>query len=1003
MNLIRHRDRNLAHGLTAVGILAALAVGVPVALIRLGRALLDNANPFHGATPPWTWHTTDIGRVFGRALDSETILTTISRLGLVLAWTALAVVLVSVVGEVRSLRRHGVPLPHRVGFGWSQAIARRLAAGLLALSTVLPAHHASAAPLTTRTVVTQTVTASAPAVSVPVVAPQSAWTSHTVGKGDSLYGIAGRLAGGDPVRAREIAQQILDRNLGCTMNDGHTFTTPGIINTGWQLDTPSPTAADTYVVVEGDNYWDIARHHHNQATTPTDDDIATETATLMEANVEQLGGRSPASMLYPGDILTIPNHDLQPPFVEPPTVEVQVAPTVTPMPTTSPTTLPPPATTPPPVTTTKPLSTTFTTQASNTTVTPQPSTEASDRRIEQVDTTAPNPWRNLAIASLFATGITATIIRLRRRRLAQRKPGHRLTTATATVAATETVMRAEAKPDRITALHHLLAGLPGHGKLDGQQPLIRAVQHNDDGVELLWNEPQARPPKPWATTDGGWSWRTPWPTNPPAAVRVAPILPALVPLGKRPDGSELLLDLEAAGSLTIEGTPEHTTAFIRQLVLSLAASPLADNLDLMTIDLAIPGSEHLERIRTTTTETATGWLTARTTETAAALAKAKVPSTFAARLLGRHHDEWEPLIVATATTNDHADQLAAVAASGSGAVVITTASSLAGERIILHSDDSAVWVGPNVTFAPSLLPIDAAEDLAELLDHAENAEEHLVLHDKPHTVEPEDDRPIDGAECEEGYDVLVRVIGEVDVQGCNKHLTDAEIELLALLATLRPDGPINIDRLATLLAHDEWKTPKIRSIQARISHLRGKLGTASDGTPLLPDSRAATGNAGRYLLSPRIVTDIDLLDRAYQHAQTLPSSEAIQVLNDVLKMVRGKPYTARAGYTWAYDEHAATRAEQAIGDVASSLIELLAETGNTKAAHAAADRASKAFDDPAGELPFRRIEHETHGVDPSDLSDDRGAFYSARLAAYIDQHDPTGEEHFDIAPEPSRT
>jgi hypothetical protein len=251
--------------------------------------------------------------------------------------------------------------------------------------------------------------------------------------------------------------------------------------------------------------------------------------------------------------------------------------------------------------------------------------------------------------------------------------------------------------------------------------------------------------------------------------------------------------------------------------------------------------------------------------------------------------------------------------------------------------------------------------------------------------------------------VLVRVIGEVDVQGCNEHLTDAEIELLALLASLRPDGPINIDRLATLLAHDEWKTPKIRSIQARISHLRGKLGTASDGTPLLPDSRAATGNAGRYLLSPRVITDIDLLDRAYQHSQTLPSSEAIQVLTDALNMVRGKPYTARAGYTWAYDEHATTRAEQAIGDVASRLIELHAETGNTKAAHAAADRASKAFDDPAGELPFRRIEREIHNTDPADNSDDRGATYSARLAAFIDESDPTGEDHFDMSPAPSRT
>jgi hypothetical protein len=993
MNLIRHRDRNLAHGITALTLLAALAIGVPAVLMRLGRALLDSVNPFDGATPPWTWHTSDIRHAFGRALDNETILTTISRCGLTLAWLALAVLLMSVVGETRSLRRHGVPLPQRAGFGWSQAIARRLAAGLLALSTMLPAHHAAAAPLTTRTAVTQLIAREPASTIVPVVETQSAWRSHTVAKGDSLYGIAARLAGGDPVRAREIAQQILDRNLGRTMNDGQTFATPGIINTGWQLDTPNTASGDTYVVVEGDNYWDIARHHHDPTSTPTDEEIATETAALMDANVEQLGNRTPASMLYPGDIVTLPNHTEPPPAEPALVVEAPIAPTVTSAPT-----LPPPVATTPPVTTTPPSPITV---AETTSATTAVSSDVADRAIEHVDTVSPSPWINLAIASLFATGVSVTIVRLRRRRLARRKPGHRLATATATVAATETVMRAEAKPDRLTALHHLLAGLPGHGKLDGKQPLVRAVQLNDGGVELLWNEPQARPSKPWATTDGGWSWRSPWPTTSPANVRLAPILPALVPLGKRPDGSELLLDLEAAGSLSIEGTPEHTTAFIRQLVLSLAMSPLADNIDLITIDLKVPGSERLERIRTTTPETAAAWLAARSTETAAALAKARVPSTFSARLLGRHHDEWEPLIVASATNKGK--EMAVVAAPGSGAIIISTAPDMTGERIILHDADSAIWVGPNVTFTPSLLPVEAAEDLAELFDHVENAEEYLVLHDGLQDVEDDDDRALDSDEPDDGYDVLVRVIGEVDVQGCNEHLTDAEVELITLLASLRPDGPINIDRLATLLAHDEWKTPKIRSIQARISHLRGKLGTASDGTPLIPDSRAATGNAGRYLLSPRVITDVDLLDRAYQHAQTLPSSEAIQVLTDALSMVRGKPYTARAGYTWAYDEHATTRAEQAIGDVAGRLIELHAETGNTKAAHAAADRASRAFDNPTGELPFRRIEHDALSTYPSDGFGDRAATYSARLAAFIDQHDPTGEDSFELVPETSRT
>ncbi len=1015
MNLaaLRSRERNLRRGLGALAGLALLVVGVPAVLLRLSRALLDSANPLGGMTAPWTWSGTEIKHTLTRALDNQTVISTISRVGLTLAWMALAVIVISVALELRSLRVHGIHLPRLHGLGWSQAIARRLAAGLLALSTVLPSHVASAAPLTPRAIATLPVAAaplgqsSMPASSA--LAQAASWSTYTVGRGDSIYGIAGRLAAGDRIKTREIAQEILDRNLGHVMNDGRRFTTPGVIQIGWILDIPAdrntpvtqPPVVDagqlaeqTYTVQSGDSYWEIADHHLEIVLghEPTPHEVLAETNDLMGANVDRLGNRTPTSMIYTGDVLILPSpNGYHPPVEAPPDVPVApesaspLAPTPSslPSPTASPVTT---VSTPTPPTAPASPGPTTPTQASTT-------VNAGTTAVA-AESAAPNPWAELAIGSLFATGMAATVVKLRRRRLARRTPGYRLVAATPVAATTETVLQAESDPDRLNALHRLLGSLAGRTRLEGTRPLVRAVQLTDTGIELLWTEAQPSPVKPWTTTDGGWSWRTLWPTEQPDGDHGRPMLPTLVPIGVRADGAELLLDLETAGSLSVEGAPELVTAFTRQLVLALGTSSLADNIDLITINLAVPGAEHLERIRTSALDAATDWLTTRTTETAAGLTKSKAPTTFAARLMGRSNDEWEPIVVvATSAGEDAALRLTGAAVPGSGSVAIVSDVGTTGERILLHDEHRAEWVRLGLVFTPHLVTPEAGADLAELLTNVEDAAEvEAVLNDSPIQM-PEATTPIvaDADLAPRCYDILVRVLGEVAVEGVDEHLTDAEVELLALLATVRPDGPINLDRLATLLSHDEWRTPKPRSIQARISHLRRKLRNGTDGNPLIPDSRASTGGQSRYLISPRIVTDIDLLDHAYRLADDLPSSEATVMLRQAFELVRGKPYTARSGYTWAYDEHAAARAEQVVGDVAARLIDLHGEAGDAAGIQWVIQRARRGLDGSIAELPYRLVERiwAARMADPG--LEESTAEYERELAFEVDEDDPEGE------------
>jgi hypothetical protein len=556
------------------------------------------------------------------------------------------------------------------------------------------------------------------------------------------------------------------------------------------------------------------------------------------------------------------------------------------------------------------------------------------------------------------------------------------------------VLRAEADDERISAVRSLLGTLAGRVRLDGAEALVRAAQLTDGGVELLWTEPQPVPPRPWTTTNGGWSWSAGW--HSAHVSRERPMLPTLVPLGVRENGEELLLDLEAIGSVSLDGDGMVVAAFARQLALAVAVNPLSDNVDLITVDFDVPAARHLENVRVLGIDDAVQWAMARTTEARDALARVKASSTLGARLMGRRDDEWEPLVVVAPEAQERAAMaLVDAAPAGSGTVVVLAGASTAGDRIIFHSRDKAEWVGGGVMFDPCLLTEEAGSDLATLFDHVEDATEAPVaLHDEPRCEESETFSPADLIRTAAEYDVLVRVLGEVVIEGCESHLTQAEVELVALLATMRADGPINIDRLATLLAHDDWRTPKTRSIQARISHLRRKLGLGSDGAPLLPDSRTATGNPNRYLISERVVTDVDVLDDAYKRSLGLPSSEAMHVLRSALDLVRGRPYTAKAGYSWAYDEHAVSRSVQVVGDVASRLIELYGECGDVAQVRATIERASKAMDEPMSEVSYRLAERQL--ASQAQFRELRASAqeFESRLEAFLDADDPTADSPF---------
>jgi len=129
--VLRSRDRNLRRGLGALAGLALLVVGVPAVLLVLSRVLLDSPNPLGGMTAPWTWSVAEIDRALTQALDNQTVISTIARVGLALSWIALVAVVISVAVEVRSLRVHAFTCRHSTG---SAGRRRSLGVSLLGCS-----------------------------------------------------------------------------------------------------------------------------------------------------------------------------------------------------------------------------------------------------------------------------------------------------------------------------------------------------------------------------------------------------------------------------------------------------------------------------------------------------------------------------------------------------------------------------------------------------------------------------------------------------------------------------------------------------------------------------------------------------------------------------------------------------------------------------------------------------------------------------------------------------
>lgn len=711
-DLMERRTRtDVVRGLGAAIALAAFLVGVPIALVALAPTYLPHPIP----TPAQLWD-----RVLSP--DDGTLLLAVLGVVAWITWAAFTgSVLVELVASARRVRAPSIPL---LG-GMQHAASRLLAtAGVLlatASSITAPAPAAAASALVMpmdERALSAARPEILPAVSEVDETPTLATPPHvadlptvTVKRGDTLWDIAEHHLG-DPMRYTEIR----DLNLGRTQPDGRQLKDADWVLPGWVLLLPgdavgadssvtatrAETAGDRTTVVEpGDTLWTIA------ATQLGDGARYPEIVDLNRGVPQPDGsGLTDPDLIRPGWVLRLPTGPKD--VVTPPAA----------------------ATTPAPQTPAATSASSPTAQA-----TQQPEVAPSDIAAPSLDAVAPTRHASagtdgaghhgsledevqstrtwfLGFAALGAVGIVGEIARRRHLQQRARKIGETipLPAATSPAAAAERTLRAAAAPVSIDAIRTALTNLASRCFDAGcDLPRIGALLLDEHQLRLLLVEDAGDAVAPFIAQDPRtWVAET-------AEIAAGQLTdddeinpyPLFVVLGHTDDAT-VILNLEAAGTLSIVGDDTAAEDALRALVMEAATSDLASQLavhvDELFADFAVAFEDF--RLRPTEARDDRGRLEA---EIAAGIAGLGHEDTLQLRADHDMADLWLPYIYVEHTLQ------AAPSAPWSSVVTITRQAAQPAWTITIDFNGSARLEPLGIDYRPQRLTVENAERLRSVL------------------------------------------------------------------------------------------------------------------------------------------------------------------------------------------------------------------------------------------------------------------------------------------------
>jgi DNA-binding SARP family transcriptional activator/nucleoid-associated protein YgaU len=841
-----------------------------------------------------------------------------------LVWAQLAVALLAeIVATMRGRPTARLPLMP----GMQQAAARLVSGVLMMVGTLHPSVAGAAPPPSIP---------SAPAAQVEVVTwsidddvqPERVIDSErvevagpsaptiTVERHDSLWSIAERTLG-DGLRWAEIR----NLNVGRTMPDGHTITADGdLLRPGWVLllppdsmaqpDTQGPPPVPAEVVVApGEHLWSIAadRVEDDLERRPTPTEVDRYWRELVDANHERLPD---PNLVHAGQTLTVP-----------PTPYASAGPPPAPPP--APPAPPPPSAPPapgPPVDPEPDPSADPADEGAVRNTTPRAA--ADDRDDTSHVPVAPIVIGGLASAAL-AVGI-ARAVRSGRRRFSILHPG---SAAPSTSDADRTLHRQvvaradEGAVDQLhSALHHLASALA-----DLRAPCRpRVVQHSEAHLDVLLDQACPQPPAGWTVTTDPGVWTLDQTIDlPPGDISAVPLL---VTLGQPDDDGQVYVDLEAEGLVSLVGDDEASLGLARSMAMELLLRSNADAPEVFVVgELLDPsvaqGFDHATVVDDWDAIAAD--LGVWVEQTHRAIETNGWGNGFVGRGADPAHDVLAPLavIAASAPPQGVLDVLATCRPSTVGVVVVGAVDAPA---TTIECRAGLVTVPAlGLTCTGQTVDTESAADIARLVRSAEEVELPWPDDDEEPEPDPGETEGDDVDTSEPEYDVLVRLLGDITVEGGRKGIAPKPTAVIAYIAIHRS---VSSEQLQDAC----WSEPGLADHRRRLRDLMSQC-RAGVGTNHLP-----TSHDGRYSAGPRLVTDTELFERRVARAANLPPAEAADVYREALGLVTGKvfsyPSRARSSYTWIDAENLVNRWEVRIAGVAQQCAETYIDLGEPEAA-----------------------------------------------------------------------
>ena len=948
--------------------LLVLVVGVPILLIRIAGW------PLPTSVPSWNRVSTAIQQ---GDIPADVVIKVIA-VGVWLIWAQFvwAIAWEFAVNVPRSSKGQRPVKPPLVPSGVG-SLAGRFVAVLLSigLTTAVPSPVIvlSAPTATLNTVAQHSTPVSTQRAARPTPTGSASWR---VADGDSVWAIAEH-ALGDGSRSAEILELNPTLRSARNLRTGQTLALPAdaIIPTDRQppqvaseeLAEPGNTLvitlpADQYTpstvitIKTGDTLWDLSDQRLADAG---DSDV---TGSEIVGYLDQVIASNPdviedPNLIFPGEQFVFPQiGEASQLAVDAPVTDTMPAVELEPAAPAPPVTADEPTVT---AATVEPVKPDYQSSETATSTAPTPTVAAPavtpSLVIEVSEQTSTAPWlAGITGSTVLAVGALG-LLRRRRAVAAVRGACHfRPSTADAN-RTTERQLVAASDVALVRWVNHELAclveGLDA-SKIDGG-PV--AIEFSDErGIELLWDAQNLSAPRPWEATDSGWSWRLLYDPDVELPARADPrVIPGLVTIGRR-DGNQVLVDLEAYGSLAIMGDPESVDECARSLILELATGEELANVYLHLVDLDLwEAGATLSRTIKRTEQDLVKHLRGIADDTRTLLDANHLTSTFHLRI-GDTADGRELTVgVVRADRCSDLAELVELAQPRSGVVLLLLGPAAgSGATLQLEPGGNARLEPLGLTVEPARLPVATGLALGALLEtvdtepdtetvtatETETDDEGSSGAVAPDVQTPTFDQLLLTIDAPDGTsdddwarpapDLLVRVLGTPTIDE-HPGLGRAELNIVIFLAC--SGGKATEDQVIDAV----WNGRLVErsTLWNKMSRARSVLGR------LLPPREQSTGVVR---LHPAVMTDLQLFSVLVDRAQLVSSYEAMELLTDALGLVRGVPFDT-VGYEWAHEQQHHSSACELIETAGLRLVELALEADDIATARAGVNSALAAL------------------------------------------------------------